>query len=166
MNCLNCGAPLATVSRFGVGQCIYCDSRRVLPGGSEGLEGVVLLGGPTDLDCPACNDQLVSAIIDNVPCRACPSCFGVSIPQGAFGQLVADRRAGYQGADRASAPLNPLDLQQQRDCPLCRETMEVHPYYGPGRTVIDSCSDCRLVWLDAGELTAIEQAPGRRGFMV
>jgi Zn-finger nucleic acid-binding protein len=40
--------------------------------------------------------------------------------------------------------------------------MDVHPYYGPGSQVIDSCPHCRLVWLDAGELAAIERAPGRR----
>jgi Zn-finger nucleic acid-binding protein len=40
--------------------------------------------------------------------------------------------------------------------------MEVHPYYGPGSQVIDSCHRCRLVWIDSGELAAIEKAPGRR----
>ena len=166
MNCLNCGAPLAGVSRIGVGQCSYCDSRRVLSGGSDGIDGVILLGAPTDLDCPACGDQLVAAIVDSVPCRACPTCFGVSLPQASFGELVATRRADYRGADRPAAPLSPLDLQHQRECPICRETMEVHPYYGPGNTVIDSCSDCRVVWLDAGELSTIEQAPGHRAYAV
>jgi Zn-finger nucleic acid-binding protein len=48
-------------------------------------------------------------------------------------------------------------------CPVCGERMEVHPYYGPGPAVIDSCSRCGLIWLDRGEMTVIETAPGRRG---
>jgi Zn-finger nucleic acid-binding protein len=39
--------------------------------------------------------------------------------------------------------------------------MDVHPYYGPGNVVIDSCSACDLIWLDHGELTQITDAPGR-----
>ncbi len=36
--------------------------------------------------------------------------------------------------------------------------MDVHPYYGPGNIVIDTCADCGLMWLDHGELTRVEQA--------
>jgi Zn-finger nucleic acid-binding protein len=38
--------------------------------------------------------------------------------------------------------------------------MEVHPYYGPGNVVMDSCTTCDLVWLDVGELKQISEAPG------
>jgi Zn-finger nucleic acid-binding protein len=161
MNCASCGAPLIDVARAGVMNCRYCQSQQVLTGG-DGLDGVVLLGAPTDLDCPACGDQLVMAVVDDLACRACPTCFGVTLPQEDFGELVARRRANHQGADHLAGTMNLDALAHQRDCPICREAMEVHPYYGPGNTIIDSCSSCRLVWLDAGELLAIEQAPGRR----
>jgi Zn-finger nucleic acid-binding protein len=39
--------------------------------------------------------------------------------------------------------------------------MNVHPYYGPGNVVIDTCSRCDLVWLDFGELQQISDAPGQ-----
>ncbi len=45
-------------------------------------------------------------------------------------------------------------------CPLCRKKMDVHPYYGPGGIVIDTCSRCDAVWLDSGELGQITDAPG------
>jgi len=38
--------------------------------------------------------------------------------------------------------------------------MDVHPYYGPGNVVIDTCGQCYLVWLDHGELKQIADAPG------
>lgn len=44
--------------------------------------------------------------------------------------------------------------------------MDVHPYYGPGNVVIDSCTACSLIWLDYGELQQMTDAPGRdRGRM-
>ncbi|MCA9053069.1 MAG: zf-TFIIB domain-containing protein [Planctomycetaceae bacterium] len=162
MNCSNCGAPFESIVQSGIAWCAYCDSRRVLSEDGCGVDGVILLGSTTDLDCPACGDQLVSAVMNDCPVRACPSCFGVAVDSDAFGQIVADRRAAYRGADRPPRLLDPRELQHERDCPVCRETMDVHPYYGPGNTVIDACRSCRLIWLDAGEMTAIEQAPGRR----
>ena len=162
MNCRNCAAPLERLARTGVVRCTYCDSRQVLSGDGLGLDGVVFLGAPTDLDCPTCGDQLVSAVIDDHAVRACPGCYGVAIPQATLGLLVTARRAAYRGPDRPPVPLDRAELSRRRECPLCREPMEVHPYYGPGNSVIDSCANCRLVWLDVGELSAIEQAPGRR----
>jgi hypothetical protein len=38
--------------------------------------------------------------------------------------------------------------------------MDVHPYYGPGNVVVDTCRKCDLVWLDFGELQQIGDAPG------
>lgn len=162
MNCDNCGAPLEVSGRLGGLHCSYCDSRHALTGDGLGLDGVVILGSPCDLDCPTCGDPLVSALIDDSAVRACPGCYGVAISQPTFGQLVAARRAAYRGPDRRPVPIDPRDLRHDRECPVCREPMEVHPYYGPGNTVIDSCSSCRLVWLDVGELSAIEQAVGVR----
>jgi Zn-finger nucleic acid-binding protein len=39
--------------------------------------------------------------------------------------------------------------------------MDVHPYYGPGNIVIDTCGTCQLLWLDHGELASVIDAPGR-----
>lgn len=39
--------------------------------------------------------------------------------------------------------------------------MDVHPYYGPGNIVIDTCSRCNVIWLDCGELQQIADAPGK-----
>ena len=38
--------------------------------------------------------------------------------------------------------------------------MEVHPYYGPGNIIIDSCQECQYVWLDHGELRTVERSEG------
>jgi Zn-finger nucleic acid-binding protein len=135
-----------------------CDeSTRVSRHGGAGPDAVVYLGAPTDIDCPGCGDQLVTAIIDGYACQACPSCFGVALDHSAFDTLVAERRARLPRESAAAAPLQ--DLNHLRDCPFCRDPMEVHPDHGPGNTIIDSCRTCRLIWLDVGDGVPGETAP-------
>jgi hypothetical protein len=35
--------------------------------------------------------------------------------------------------------------------------MDTHPYSGGGNAVVDTCEECGLIWLDAGELAIIER---------
>jgi Zn-finger nucleic acid-binding protein len=48
-------------------------------------------------------------------------------------------------------------------CPCCRKPMDAHPYHAGGNAVIDTCDRCRVVWLDAGELTILGKYQGRSG---
>ena len=66
------------------------------------------------------------------------------------------------GAEAKPIPVDPNELEQQRRCPACHSAMHAHPYYGPGNSVIDSCSECKLTWMDNGELYRIVCAPGPR----
>lgn len=125
-------------------------------------EGIDFGDRQTDFACPRCDETLVDAVVDGQVALACPGCRGLIMKHATFATIVRQRRAAFRGA--AFTP-TPLDLEQLSDpvyCPGCGRTMEVHPYYGPGNQIIDSCCRCGLVWIDAGELTAIERAPGLR----
>ena len=79
----------------------------------------------------------------------------------AFGTVIRERRARRSaGSFCVSDPLDPTEYDRTIQCPSCHQQMEVHPYYGPGNAVIDSCSSCEVLWLDHAELTSIEQAAG------
>ncbi|MDP1796329.1 MAG: zf-TFIIB domain-containing protein, partial [Planctomycetaceae bacterium] len=93
---------------------------------------------------------------------ACTECHGVLLSNHVFGAVVQQRRAGFQGAEPPPRPVDREQLHQTVPCPGCDKSMETHIYAGPGCQVIDSCAACHLVWIDSGELTAIERAPGRR----
>jgi Zn-finger nucleic acid-binding protein len=41
--------------------------------------------------------------------------------------------------------------------------MDNHPYHAGGNAVIDTCHRCRVVWLDAGELTVLGKYQSRSG---
>ena len=79
-----------------------------------------------------------------------------------FARIANLRREKYHGADIPPQMLDRRELGRQLPCPECFAKMECFPYCGPGNVVMDACNRCDWVWLDAGEITKIEQAPGQR----
>lgn len=161
-NCQNCGAPQtpSVSGRFLV--CGHCGASAALPAPACSNDRVVPLGACLEATCPACGELLVDGVMDECRVGFCPDCRGVLLVGEDFAAIVRSRRAGFSAADAQPVPLEPLELERRVDCPRCQGRMEVHPYYGPGNTVIDSCRPCGLIWLDQGEITRIERAPGRR----
>lgn len=119
------------------------------------------LAGEFAARCPCCEAHLSPAKLSSVKGLYCPTCYGVFLAKQHFGELIAARRAERRPAE--FTPVRPIDPQQYERrllCPACRQAMEVHPYYGPGNVVIDSCAGCRMVWLDHGEIARIVQSEG------
>jgi Zn-finger nucleic acid-binding protein len=129
----------------------------------ETIDRFIPLGTATETCCPACEEETLRVgSIDDNDVLYCRKCRGFLIGCETMGSVVADRRSKYQGPDDIQKPLNSRELQRNIRCPACQKKMDVHPYHGPSNVVIDSCSECHLVWLDHGELARIEIAPGRR----
>jgi len=105
---------------------------------------------------------LENARLDDYPVEACRGCAGVLLVDAMFAEVVRVRRAAYNGPERMATPIDITQYDTQRNCPGCGRPMETHPYYGPGNQVIDSCATCGYIWLDSGELAAIEQVSGAR----
>ncbi|MDX1967715.1 MAG: zf-TFIIB domain-containing protein [Planctomycetaceae bacterium] len=162
MNCQNCAAPLEWTPGIEVLKCGFCGSHRSVSAAAEFVDRLVLLQKPAESACPACRSEMEQVSVDRMPGAVCPTCRGLLLSCAVFAALVRERRADYRGAERAPSPLTPEKLLGQVNCPQCMRSMERHPYGGPGSQVIDCCSRCELVWLDCGELAAIEAAPGRR----
>ena len=119
------------------------------------------MGDELDCGCPHCDSPLQSGEMDGNPALYCGSCFGILVRNDAFGRVIRNRRA--QRSHKENIDVTPIDMAQYDrvlDCPSCHEKMEVHPYFGPGNVVIDSCHRCNYVWLDHGELSTMELAHG------
>ncbi|MBI1344834.1 hypothetical protein GC163_00945 [bacterium] len=162
MNCQNCAAPLQWAPGSDVLKCQFCGSYRALAELANGVDAVVVLEEPTATPCPACDTELLTAAVDRIAAQVCPTCHGLLFASEAFAHLVRHRRAEYSGADRMPQPLDPDQLAGRVNCPHCKKPMDRHPYGGPGCQIIDCCTRCEIIWLDSGELAAIEAAPGRR----
>lgn len=142
--------------------CEYCTSFQFPSEAPAAVDFVKVLGEESDLSCPVCDVPLVAASIDQRRVLHCERCRGVLATNAEFAEIVKLRRASYEGTDRIPAPLDPEQLKRAVRCPSCGGVMDVHPYYGPGNVVVDTCSRCTLIWLDHGEISVIEKAPGRR----
>jgi Zn-finger nucleic acid-binding protein len=142
--------------------CEYCGSFHFPNKMDEGIR--ILLEAsddrPEGLNCPVCTKILVQAAIDGMRALYCENCRGMLLAQEVFGTLVNLRRSRAVGEGESPKPLNRKELERKITCPICSQLMDTHPYYGPGNVVIDNCASCHLIWLDAAELKAIENAPG------
>ncbi|MBS1252167.1 MAG: hypothetical protein MAG451_01205 [Anaerolineales bacterium] len=138
--------------------CEYCSSFH-FP--EESDDGVRVLGEPTALTCPICRAPLVSASLEEQPALHCDKCRGVLMNQWAFAKAVEQLRARASGPPNPPRPLNREACQRRTLCPMCNQSMDTHPYAGPGNVVIDVCVDCAVIWLDYGEFRAVIDAPGR-----
>jgi Zn-finger nucleic acid-binding protein len=141
--------------------CNHCGTFHFMD--TPAIEGVHVLG-PHDVarSCPICTATLMRALLDDrATIEHCEQCRGLLMPRQAFGEAVWARRASASGPGLPPQPLDSRELKRHIACPSCDQKMDVHPYFGPGNIVIDSCSTCDLIWLDHGELKQITDAPGR-----
>lgn len=141
--------------------CRYCGSFHFPE--TAGSDGVRVLGDREHpLSCPACGKSLAAGLIDETHrTEYCRNCRGILLSRKAFAAVVEKRRAWATDPPGPPVPLNRKELDRIVICPSCKAKMAVHPYYGPGNVIIDSCEACALIWLDFGELRQIVNAPGR-----
>jgi len=152
MNCSNCGAPMKAIRSGAHFVCDFCGSF-VLPDKTE--DGVAVVGGPGRRACPVCEEPLVAAAIESKPVEHCARCGGVLCDQRTFTQVIERLRARYRGPQLEAEPIDRSELARKLGCPACGRDLDLHPYYGPGNVLIDSCDACHLIWLDKGEIATI-----------
>lgn len=163
MNCESCGNRMTAVYRQSHFQCMNCN-RFHFPTEIESAEDSLRSTDKvTEFQCPRCKIALeVGTLRGHVDVCYCPNCRGFVIDCDTLGSWITELRAAYAGPDDQPLALDPQELDVRRDCPACQEPLEAHPYYGPGNSVIDTCTHCRLAWFDHGELAWIVRAPGLR----
>jgi Zn-finger nucleic acid-binding protein len=161
MDCRNCGAPMELFERRRYHFCTYCGTFHFIE--TPPVDGIQVLERPAGgLSCPLCEAPLAKSLLDDAHAiEHCERCRGFLIARPGFAEATGRRRARESGTPAPPVPIDPRELKRRLHCPSCREPMEVHPYYGPGNVVIDTCSRCDLLWLDSGELKQISEAPGR-----
>jgi Zn-finger nucleic acid-binding protein len=160
MNCANCGGGLRPVGNRPYFRCPYCQTFH-FP--EETGDGVAVVEGEVRYSCPVCSDPLTRAAVGGHEVAYCRVCRGFLAANATFGRIVHLKRAENGSREHVPVPFAPEELRRRVSCPRCRKPMDTHPYHAGGNAVIDTCSRCHLVWLDAGELTVIGRYPARPG---
>lgn len=159
MNCPNCAAPMTLFAQRSYFHCRHCGTF-FFP--NESSRGLRILDDPeVNRLCPICGRELAHANWFGQQGLHCRSCRGFLFEQWTFGELIQKLRAFPEVPPVSPPPLDPEELERRIRCPVCGETMNTHPYYGPGNIVIDTCPGCQVIWLDPGEIRAAADAPGR-----
>lgn len=141
--------------------CTYCGAFHFID--RPAADGVQILERSSAArPCPLCAAPLAKSLLDDAyPVEHCERCGGVLLSRTAFADAIARRRAAAAGPGIAPLPVDQRELSRTMKCPSCGARMDVHPYFGPGNVVIDTCSACDVIWLDSGELKQVTDAPGR-----
>ncbi|MCA9036899.1 MAG: zf-TFIIB domain-containing protein [Planctomycetaceae bacterium] len=161
INCPQCGGLVQPVAGHEYFTCRFCTSLVFSTDHPLAKDRITPTGQMLESRCPCCSVPLATGALDDQPAAFCEECCGVLMSRPQFATALRQRRARRTNLDSELAP--PIDTRQYErriHCPNCRRKMDVHPYYGPGNVVIDSCCDCNLVWLDHGEMSRIERAAG------
>jgi Zn-finger nucleic acid-binding protein len=140
-------------------ECLVCDYCHNIYFPDANDDGVRVLGEPATEACPVCAVPLVPAAMSGQRILYCARCRGMLILMDVFVALVQELRARRTTSATGAHPPDWNGLRRHILCPRCHQTMNTHPYGGPGNIIIDNCPACYLNWLDAHELNRIVSAP-------
>ena len=121
-------------------------------------DGVSLLDEVTSFACPTCGELLVLAIIMDISIFSCPKCRGNLIKQSRLLPILREAKPQDPGNANSRDIQDKSEFTRNAACPSCHNTMAVYPYGGPGNIIIQGCEQCKVIWLDFGELSRIVRA--------
>lgn len=160
-NC-GCGDAFTVAPGFSHSKCETCGDFWFPTSIENSEDAIVPQNRTTPFACPRCEIDLVVGKTGNTEVCFCQTCRGFVVDSESLGHLIAFRRASYKGPDDVPTPANFRDLDVRATCPACFAYLDAHHYFGPGNIVIDTCMQCKLAWLDHGELSKIIRASGKR----
>jgi len=116
------------------------------------------------MECPRDGVTLVKEHVEgDVEVDICPACGGMWLDRG---ELEAIEKAHVEQATRVPPPHDAMTAAlgaargksfPEGNCPVCGETMVREEYGLASLVMVDRCEQGHGVWLDKGELEAIEE---------
>lgn len=108
--------------------------------------------------CPRDGAALRSEEYEGVTVDVCPVCRGCWLDRGEL-EVIQETRGS--SADDQGEP-SPTEMAEQRDrasiaCVRCGTTMETREHGFASQVLVDSCVEGCGMWLDEGELAALER---------
>lgn len=161
ISCQKCGGVSNVVAGQPYYRCQFCTS--LIQPVQVSTDRIHPTGQTLQSTCPCCSNALETGLMEDRQVLYCGQCLGLLMKNEDFGAIVHARAARRVGVDPAEPrPIDPASYERRVGCPSCSAKMDVHPYYGPGNVVVDTCYECGLIWLDHGEITRVEHASGGR----
>ena len=153
-SCSSCGAALRIDRGLDLLVCEYCGSQEESPAVIARIEVL----GESARACPVCAIPLSDSRLECYRLLF-RGCHGMLIDMNLFALVIEAAREAEGRVSDAVLSRRQNPRERTLDCPACRKPMLSHVYAGPGNLVIDTCEECLVNWLDAGELRRIARAP-------
>jgi len=107
------------------------------------------------MNCPNCStfDEVAMEAVSCADTKIdrCPICGGILLDKGEFQRL---RTMGNFYIEALDVEVEIKDNAPGRYCPKCNRSMEREVIKG---VEIDVCKQCKYIWLDRGELFALQK---------
>ena len=116
------------------------------------------------MNCPVDGEKLTSARYEaDIQVDECGKCHGIWLDAGELQRIESTKERDYsEELKRIPDPVaRAYEMARQRSekeraCPSCGKTLERREYGYCSRITVDSCPGCNGIWLDRGELSALE----------
>jgi Zn-finger nucleic acid-binding protein len=131
------------------------------------------------MDCPRDGSKLFpQAYEGDVFVDACPKCKGMFLDRGELKKIESAHERDYKEMMSRMPDLVAQAYERARqraerepNCPKCGSEMEIREYAYCSQVMINKCIKCAGIWLDQGEVEALEifyereREGARRGFL-
>lgn len=115
------------------------------------------------MNCPNCSETLRTIQYEGIEIETCDSCGGEWLDDEELKKIVKVREVRFDPEERKaiaqSATIVGVEVDlADRDlpCPKCGGQTDAINYGGDTGILIDRCTSCKGIWLDAGELEKIQ----------
>ena len=113
--------------------------------------------------CPNCQSHLQTINYEGISIESCEKCGGEWLDHTEIGKIVRIREVRFDPEKRRAIAESTTimgvvlqDVDRDVKCPKCGGTTDAVNYGGDTGIIIDRCTACLGIWLDAGELETIQ----------
>jgi len=115
------------------------------------------------MKCPSCSGALTTIDYEGIKIETCNNCQGEWLDADELKHIVRTREIHFDPQERQAiaqatkitgVPLD--DEDRDLNCPKCGGQTDAVNYGGDSGIIIDRCTSCGGIWLDAGELEHIQ----------
>jgi len=116
------------------------------------------------MKCPVDGEPLMSARYEaEIQVDECGKCHGIWLDAGELQRIESTKERDYSEElkripDHVARAYEAArqKAQRERTCPSCERELERREYGYCSQIAVDACPGCQGVWLDRGELSALE----------
>ena len=114
------------------------------------------------MTCPACSGKLVKDKFQETEFERCLGCRGSWVTAFALKKIAetplaaSDKSLTEETLSHEFKRIPEKDLKRALNCPSCTIALHAQNYAYASGIIIDTCSQCRGIWLDAKELEKVE----------